>query len=143
IDSLWRDALRSLMCATCNGLALVYPSWWSSARVDVVAAAANAVADDVLVRPRSWLLTQASDAECEATVVVEIAEWLVAVTGADVVGIPRVAEPDSVAEEVATVIAGTPDMAAVVLIDAPIAVAGASALSASIAEALRGNGQSA
>jgi hypothetical protein len=39
-------------------------------------------------RPRSWLLTQASDAQHEATAVVEIAERLVVITGAERVAIP-------------------------------------------------------
>ena len=71
-------------------------------------------------------------------VVVEIAERLVAVAGAEVVAVPRRAEPRLVAEEVARSIAGmTP---AVVLIDAPSTVAGAAALAALIADAVRLSG---
>ncbi|MGO9929946.1 MAG: type VII secretion-associated protein, partial [Mycobacterium sp.] len=77
VDSLWRTALRSLNCGSPDGrksMAVVHPSWWPSSRVGVVTAAAQTLADDVLARPRSWLLTRVSDkehAESEATVVVE------------------------------------------------------------------------
>jgi type VII secretion-associated protein (TIGR03931 family) len=141
VHSLWCAALRSVICTHCNGMVLVHPSWWPSARVGVVTASAQTLTDDVLARPRSWLLTQASDAQREATVVVEIAERLVVVTGAQPVAISRAAEPDRVAEGVATVIAGiTRDMTAPVLIDAPSPVAGASALATAIAGAVRRGG---
>ncbi len=148
VDSLWRTALRSLNCGSPDGrksMAVVHPSWWPSSRVGVVTAAAQTLADDVLARPRSWLLTRVSDeehAESEATVVVEIAERLVVLTGPELVAIPRTVEPDRVVEEAATAIAGmTRDMAAVVLIDAPSKVAGAPALATLIAGAVRGAGQ--
>ncbi len=142
VDLLWSAALRSVHCAHCNGLVLVHPSWWSSSRVGMVTAAAATVADDVLARPRSWLLKQASDAEPEATVVVEISERLVviagAITGTEAVAVPRRAEPQLVAKEVAGTIAGM--VAAVVLIDAPSTVAGAPALATLIADAARRSG---
>ena len=123
-------------------MAVVHPSWWPSSRVGVVTAAAETLADDVLARPRSWLLTQASDAEPQATVVVEIAERLVVITGAEVVAIPRRAEPHPRCR------GGRgghrrddAEMAAVVLIDAPSTVAGAPALATLIADAVRGAGQ--
>ncbi len=148
VDSLWRTALRSLNCGSPDGrksMALVHPSWWPSSRVGVVTAAAQTLADDVLVRPRSWLLTRASDkehAECEATVVVEIAERLVVLNGPEVVAIPRTVEPDRVVEKAATVIAEMArDIAAVVLIDAPSTVNRAPALATLIAGAVRGAGQ--
>jgi type VII secretion-associated protein (TIGR03931 family) len=139
VHSLWCAALRSVVCTHCDGLVLVHPSWWPSARVGVVTAAAKTLTYDVVARPRSWLLSQASDAGHEATVVVEIAERLVMITGAEPVAISRVAQPHCVAEEVAGVIAGI--AAAVVLIDAPSAVVGASALATSIAGAVRRGGR--
>jgi type VII secretion-associated protein (TIGR03931 family) len=145
VHALWCAALRSVSCTGRDEqktMVLVHPSWWSPARVDVLTAAAKTLADDVLVRPRSWLLTRASDAE--ATVLVEIAERLVVITGARVVAIPRCAEPRAVADEVAASIAGmTRDTTAVVLIDAPSTVAGASALATSIAGAVRSGGRAA
>jgi type VII secretion-associated protein (TIGR03931 family) len=130
VDSLWRTVLRSMDCGSRDGMIVVHPSWWPAARIGVITAAAEAVG-----RPRSWLLMQASD---EATVVVEIADRLVAVAGAEVVAVPRTAEAQLVAEEVAGVIAGM--MPAVVAIDAPNTVAGASALAALVADAVRAGG---
>lgn len=142
VGSLWRAALRSLTCADCDGVLVVHPSWWPPARVDVVTRAATMPGVDALARPRSWLLARASDARGEATVVVEVAERLVAITGAEVAAIPRVADEHSVAEEVATVIAGDAHHpSAVVLIDAPGTVAGGPTLAALIAGAVRGSGR--
>lgn len=138
VDSLWRAALRSPSAAHRNGLVVVHPSWWASARVDVVTAAARSLAGDVLARPRSWLLKRACDAERDAAVVVEIAERLVVIIGPRVVAIPRGAQPHSVAGKVASVVAGM--AGAVTLIDAPSTVAGAPALGALIAGAVRGSG---
>ena len=145
VDSLWRAVLRLLDCGTAHpqkAMVVVHPSWWSSSRVGTVTGAAKTLADDVLVRPRSWLLTRAAKAESEATVVVEIAERLVAIAGVEVVAVPRRAEPHLVVEEVASVIAGiTCGTTAVVLVDAPSVVAGAPALATSIAGAVRSQGQ--
>jgi len=141
VDSLWRAALRSVICADRDGVVVVHPSWWPSTRVDVVTRAAKALAADALARPRSWLLTRASDARSGETVVVEIAERLVAITGAEVAAIPRGAQPHPVAEEVAAVIAGmTRHPSAVVMIDAPGTVAGSPPLAVLIAGAVRGSG---
>ncbi|OBG22375.1 type VII secretion-associated protein [Mycobacterium sp. 852002-51057_SCH5723018] len=142
VDSAWRAALRSLDCAHHDGLVLVYPSWWSSTRIGVVTTAAKRVADDVLARPRSWLLAQASDGHCDTTVVVEIAERLVAINGAELVAVSRAGEPLSVAQEAATVIADmTRGSMAGVVIDVPGTVAGAPALGAAITAALRDGGR--
>ncbi len=151
VDSLWCTALRSLDCGGAAGVTVVHPSWWSASRVKLVSAAADTLAgqaDVVAVHPRSWLLMQAvsesaprAAPEKKVKKVVEIAERLVAVTDAQtssVSAVPRAAEPRRVAEQVAAVIDGaTP---AVVLIDVPSAVAGARALAALIADAVRLSG---
>lgn len=139
VDALWEAALRAATCRTADGMVVVHPSWWSSSRVGVVTAAAARVAGAVRTRPRSWLLTRASRAE--PTVVVEIAERLVAVTASEITAVPRNAEPQSVTEAVAAVIAGAAPAA--VVIDTPSTVAGASALAASIIQGLGGSGPSA
>jgi type VII secretion-associated protein (TIGR03931 family) len=144
VDSLWRTALRSLKCGNPYAqrtVQVIHPSWWPSSRVDVVAAAAATLADDVQVQPRSWLLRQASNAE-PAAMVVEIAERLVAIAGDDVVAVPRGAEPQPVAEAIVRLIgemAGGTTTA--VLIDVPGAVAGAQALATLIAGRLRRSGR--
>ncbi|HYQ35460.1 MAG TPA: type VII secretion-associated protein, partial [Mycobacterium sp.] len=140
VSSLWSAALRSVTCAPSDGTVIVHPSWWSSSRVAVITAAAATVADGVLTRPRSWLLTQATDAEREETAVVEITERLVVITAAEVVAVPRGDEPRPVAEEVARAIARIAAVA-VVLVDAPSTVTGAPTLAALIADAVGSSGQ--
>lgn len=145
VDALWSAALRSLDCATdgaANGAVVVHPSWWSLSRVGVVTAAAKSMPGDVLVRPRSWLLSQASNADPEAMVVVEISERVVAVVGAETVGVPRGVQHRLVAEEVATVIDEmTSGTTAVVIIDVPSTVADAPGLAAAIASEVRNSGR--
>jgi type VII secretion-associated protein (TIGR03931 family) len=140
VDSLWRDALRSLHCGHTDCPIVVHPSWWSPRRVGVVIAAAEAVTADFEARPRSWLLTQGRP-EAETTTVVEIADRLVAISGADVLGVARTAEPRAVAERVASVIEGM--TGSVVLIDEPGNVPGATELATGIADAVRRTGRSA
>lgn len=137
VDALWEAALRSATCAARDGMVVVHPSWWSSARVGVVTAAAARMAGEVWTRPRSSLLKQAFRAQ--PAVAVEIAERLVAITGSETTAVPRNAESRSVADRVAGVIAGM--VPAAVLIDTPDAVAGAPALAALIADAIRGSGR--
>lgn len=136
VDALWETALRSAIRGHCDALVVVHPSWWSAARVGVVRAAGAAVAGEVRTRTRSSLLMQASGAE--GTVVVEIAERLVAITTSEATAVPRNAEPQSVARDVAGIVAGRAPVA--VLIDTPSAVTGASALATLIADAVRGTG---
>jgi|SRR5271166_3483903 len=135
VDSLWRATLRSLQCAHSDGMLVLYPSWWPASRVAVVRAAS----DDIVLRPRSWLLRQASP---DASVIVEIADQMVVVAGAEVVAVARRTGGftlEDTADEVAGAITGmTP--AGAVLIDAPAAVKGAPALMTAIAGALRGAG---
>ncbi|KKC02902.1 Type VII secretion-associated protein [Mycobacterium nebraskense] len=141
VASLWSDALRSAACTRGEGMIVVHPSWWSSSRVGVVRSAAGTVVDDVLARPRSWLLARAAGADAEATVVVEITERMVVIGGAEVVAVPRRPSPHPFADDVVAAIAGMP--AAVVLIDTPSTVTGASTIAASIADAVRANGRKA
>jgi type VII secretion-associated protein (TIGR03931 family) len=145
VDSLWQAALRSVDCQRPEPqktMVVVHPSWWSSSRVGLVTTAAKTLADDVLARPRSWLLRHSPKAEPEATVVVEIAERLVAIAGVELAAVPRRTEPSPVAEQVASVVDGIAcDTTAVVLVDSPAVVTGASALATLIAGAVRRRGQ--
>lgn len=139
VASLWRTALRSVGCPTGTGLVIVHPSWWSSSRIAVVTAAAAQLTGEVVVRPRSWLLTRASQAAAGGTVVVEIADRLVAVVaGAEMAAVPRKGEPGLVAEEIGRAVAGR--AGAAVLIDAAGTDAGVARLAADIAEAVRRRG---
>jgi type VII secretion-associated protein (TIGR03931 family) len=154
VASLWHDALRSLDCGTpdaTKAMIVVHPSWWPASRVGVVTAAANGA----VMQPRSWLLRQASTAS-EATVVVEIAEKMVAIAGDSkgqgdskggrLVAVPRTTRLRPLAEEVAAVVARIRQgPTSVVLIDAPSSVSGAAAVATLIAAAVRDadNGQTA
>lgn len=137
VDAVWEAALRSASRGHCDGTIVVHPSWWSAARVGVVSAAAAAVAGQT--HTRSSLLMRAARAAPDATVVVEIAERLVAITAGEVTAIPRTAEPHCVARDVAGVVAAMAPEA--VLIDTPSGVAGAAPLARLIADAVRGAGQ--
>ncbi|GBG36884.1 type VII secretion-associated protein [Mycobacterium montefiorense] len=145
VDSLWPVVLRSLDCGKSHvhrAIQVVYPSWWPSSRVGVVAAAAATLPGDIQLRPRSWLLRQVANAQPEAPVV-EIAERLVAISIDDVVAVPRAADPDALAENISRLIgeieSGT---ASSILIDASGAVGGARALAQLIAGRVRRNGHS-
>jgi type VII secretion-associated protein (TIGR03931 family) len=142
VESLWRSVLRSLECGSSAGVTVVHPSWWAPTRVQLVGAAAKASvrdADDVEVQPRSWLVGRASpDSATDEKVVVEIGERLVAIVGAGIQAVHRRSEPQLVAQDVADVIAGmTRGTSPVVLIDTPSQIAGATALAAAIADAVR------
>jgi type VII secretion-associated protein (TIGR03931 family) len=132
--------LRSLHCGSREGVTVVHPSWWPASRVEVVTKAARTLSHDpdyLVAQARSSLLRQASP-DSDESVVVEIADRLVAIGGTEVVGVPRLTEPHPVAEEVARVIAGMEP--ATVLIDGPHTVAGAPGLATLIADAVRGTG---
>lgn len=137
VDDLWRSTLRSLRCGDIGGQVL-YPSWWPSARIDVVAAAAAVLGDDVELRPRSWLLERASSAR--AAGLVEIAEQLVAITFGAVVAVPRIGAPGAVADEIVRRIDEIGCVAATILIDVPSAVSGAATLAAMIGDRVRQHG---
>ncbi|MEB3050518.1 type VII secretion-associated protein [Mycolicibacter sp. MYC123] len=123
------ELLRSVMTCpeSADSIEIIHPSWWPARRVQLFAATAEALADHVTTRPRSQL-------HPDAVVVVEIADALVAITGAGTVAEPRIGAPDNVAEAVARRVR---DQGAVV-IDAPVSVGGAAALATMIAERLPG-----
>jgi type VII secretion-associated protein (TIGR03931 family) len=139
VDSLWQMVLGSVHCGSPERAIVVHPSWWAPMRVDVVSAAAQGLGCEVVMRPRSWLLAQASPLESQhATVVVEIADCFVVISGAAVVAKTRRAEPQCVVEAVVrSILEMTSDATTVVVIDAPSTVSGAGALAAMIAEGLR------
>jgi type VII secretion-associated protein (TIGR03931 family) len=139
VDSLWRIVLASVDCGSPERAFVVHPSWWAPARIGVVSAAAQVLAGEVVMRPRSWLLTQALTPESQrSTVVVEIADCLVVITGGAVVAETRRREPRCVVQAVVrSILDMTPDGTATVVIDAPSTVGEAGALAAMIAEGLR------
>jgi len=137
LDSLWRLVLGSIDCGSAERTIVVHPSWWAPKRIDVVRAAAQVLAGEVVMRPRCWLLTQSRP----ATVVVEIADCFVVISGTAVVAETRCRELERVVEAVVTsILEMTSNADAVVVIDAPSTVGGASGLAAMIAEGLQPRG---
>lgn len=57
VDELWRDVLVAALGGRRDGILVICPSWWASARIARVAAAARACAADVAVRRRVDMLT--------------------------------------------------------------------------------------
>jgi type VII secretion-associated protein (TIGR03931 family) len=138
VDSLWRMVLGSVNCGSPARAIVVHPSWWAPTWIDVVSAAAGALAGDVEMRPRSWLLTQAFP---HLAVDVEIADRFVVIIGAAVIAETRRGELQCVVEAVVrSVLQMTADTTAVVVIDAPSTVSGAGPLGTMIAEGLRASG---
>ncbi|MFZ0905014.1 MAG: type VII secretion-associated protein [Mycobacterium sp.] len=138
VDSLWRTVLGSHACGNSARTIVVHPSWWAPTRIDLISAATEVLAGEVVLRPRSWLLIQASPLESQqATVVVEIADCFVVITGAAVVAETRRGQPERVVEGVIRSIREmTSGVAAAVVIDAPSTVGGAGALAAMLADGL-------
>ncbi len=139
VPALWRSVLRAVACpgrrCAPRSMLIVHPTWWSTRRVELVAAAARPLADLILARPRSGLLVAPGE---DIMVVVEIADRLVAVTATGTAADPRSGPPDTVADavvrRVAALIRGVP---ATVAIDGPGTVGGAAVLAAMIAARLR------
>jgi type VII secretion-associated protein (TIGR03931 family) len=142
VESLWRSVLAAVDCGAAETVIVVHPSWWSPERVDVVSVAAEALTGDVVMRPRSWLLTQASRSKSEvATLVAEITDDFVAISGATVAAETRRRDQRIVADAVVrSIVATASDTSEVVIIDAPTTVHGAGPLSALIAAGLRNSG---
>jgi len=135
VESLWRSVLESVNCGGAESMVVIHPSWWAPSRVDVVNAATRCLGDEVVMKPRSWLLRQGSQ---RSALVVEIVDGFVVVIG-DVVAVEtRRREQQSVVEAVAhSVLRMATNATETVLIDAPRTVQGASELSALIAGELR------
>jgi type VII secretion-associated protein (TIGR03931 family) len=135
VEALWRSVLAAVDCGTAGEVIVVHPSWWAPERVDVVGAAAQVLVGDVVLRSRSWLLRHASQAKPElATLVVEIADDLVAVTGTAVAAQTRHQDQQAVADAVVrSILTLVSDSSEMVVIDAPRTVHDARSLSALIA----------
>lgn len=129
VAALWCTVLRVLIDGH-RGALVVCPTWWSTTRVELVTTAARTVtADEVVVCTRASILTQQNSA-----VLVEIAERLVAISGSDVVAVPRRTDEQALVDEVAAVLEElTPRN---LVIDGPTAVPGAPRLARLIAEAV-------
>lgn len=135
IESLWRALLEPVGCGA-NDVVVAHPSWWAPSRVRVISAAADVLGDQVVVKPRSWLLRQAS--RCDNAVVVEIADRFVVATAAATEAESRSREQRRIVEAVTRSVRGlAAGSTETVVIDAPRTVRGADELSAAIAAELR------
>ena len=143
VESLWRMVLGSIDCGSPERAIVVHPSWWAPRRIDVVGAAAQVLAGEVVMRPRSWLLSQACRRQSQrTTVVVEIADCFVVIIGATVVAETRRREAQRAVDAVVgSVLEMTSDVTAAAVIDAPSTVAGAGGLAAMIADGLQASGR--
>jgi type VII secretion-associated protein (TIGR03931 family) len=86
VARLWSDILEVIAGEHAEALVLVFPTWWSSARVELVTAAAHNVAAEVVVLQRASVLGADSDAT-----VIELSEEFVvtAPPGSEVTVLPR------------------------------------------------------
>ncbi len=83
---LWSDILEVIAGEHAEALVLVFPTWWSSARVELVTAAAHKVATEVVVLHRASVL----GADGDATVIELSEEFVVtAPPGSEVTVLPR------------------------------------------------------
>nr|WP_156770601.1 type VII secretion-associated protein [Mycobacterium gordonae] len=129
VAALWCTVLRVLIDGH-RGALVVCPTWWSTSRVELVTTAARTVAaDEVVVCTRASILAQQNSA-----VLVEIAERLVAISGSDVVAVPRRTDEQALVDEVAAVLKEL--TRGNVVIDVATAVPGAPRLARLIAAAV-------
>lgn len=129
VGALWCTVLRVLIDGH-RGALVVCPTWWSTTRVELVTTAARTVAaDEVVVCTRASILAQQNSA-----VLVEIAERLVAISGSDVVAVPRRTDEQALVDEVAAVLKEL--TRGNVVIDVATAVPGAPRLARLIAAAV-------
>ena len=138
VDALWRTVLGSHACSRADRAIVVHPSWWSRTRIDLVGGAAEPLASEVVLRPRSWLLAAAFACQSQqAKVIVEIADGFVVITGAEMIAETRRGKPERVAlaviRSIREMMSGS---GATVVIDAPNTVGGANELAAMIADGL-------
>ena len=86
VARLWSDILEVIAGEPAEALVLVFPTWWSSARVELVTAAAHNVAAEVVVLQRASVL----GADSDATVIEFSEEFVVtAPPGSEVTVLPR------------------------------------------------------
>jgi type VII secretion-associated protein (TIGR03931 family) len=115
VDQVWRDVLRAAMDGPCDDVVLICPSWWASARVELVRGAARVSAEHVTVRQRVDVLAPSAAVE----VGMEVAPELVVMHVADERhAVARVGAAEAVVEGLVGCLAGRD----VVTVDVPSGV---------------------
>ncbi|MED5812656.1 type VII secretion-associated protein [Mycolicibacterium sp. 050232] len=138
VSDLWVEVLDAAAAGARN-LTLVCPTWWTADRCDRVRMAAAATGAEVVVIPR---VRAVSAALTGAWVVVEIADEVVVVSGADArsVTLARHAEEDLDREAVVRAVIAIGGMSAEIAVDVPAEVAGGVALGYAVVAGLRSRG---
>jgi type VII secretion-associated protein (TIGR03931 family) len=139
VSELWAEVL-SAASAGARDLVLVCPTWWTADRCDRVRAAAMRSGTEVVVIQRVQALTGVLS--CASWAVVEIADEVVMVSGADArsITLARHAEDDPDPDAVIRAVMAIAGVSAEVAVDAPPEVAGAAALGDAVMAGLRCRG---
>jgi type VII secretion-associated protein (TIGR03931 family) len=134
VDELWAQIVRAAAGRPTDAPIVVYPTWWTTDRVDRVRAAAAEIDGVVLPRAQAFAAALAGP----SWAVVEIADELITVSCGDgeQVRLVRRGESSALAGEVADATRG----AAEIMVDAPGEVGGADALGRVVADAVRDRG---
>jgi type VII secretion-associated protein (TIGR03931 family) len=133
VDEVWRQVMMAAVAPGTRTALLICPSWWRSARIELIRTAAREVANDVVQLPRVDVLRH------ESKVIVEIAPDFAVVHSPDEAPcvVPRVGDPRDVAISIDARIDGS-----AVVIDVPGRMDGATRLSGELAHVLRLRGVS-
>lgn len=138
VDDVWAKVITASAGEPAGNLVLVYPGWWSDARVDRIRCVAHGRYDGpVLLRRHEVLGGDRSDGKGASVSLIEIApEFVICrVAGSAIAVTPRLGATSDVADTVKHGIIG----AGPVVIDAPLGVAGAAELAAVLAAKLCGH----
>jgi type VII secretion-associated protein (TIGR03931 family) len=135
VANVWREVLATAVGGSAETVVLVCPTWWPSARIDLVCDAARSVANDVEVLQRTAVLRDGL-ADRLWTVVEIAAEFLV-LTGPEGDSTIVTRQDDRAS---AQIVAARVGPSAAVLVDAPAGIAGAAAIGATVADHLRARG---
>lgn len=86
VDRLWRDVLKAAVGGPARKLVLIFPTWWSASRIDLIVDAARSCAAESVVLRRASVLGIEGDAT-----VVELSEEFVVIAAprAEIVVLPR------------------------------------------------------
>jgi type VII secretion-associated protein (TIGR03931 family) len=135
VADVWREVLATAVGGSAETVVLVCPTWWPSARIDVVCGAARSVANDVEVLQRTAVLRDGL-ADRLWTVVEIAAEFLVFTGPEGDSTIVTRRDDRALAEFVAAQLGPS----SAVLVDAPAGIAGAAVIGATVADHLRASG---
>jgi type VII secretion-associated protein (TIGR03931 family) len=135
VGEVWREVLGSAVGGFAERVVLVCPTWWPSARINVVCDAAHSVANNVEMLQRTAVLR--GGLTDRLWTVVEIAAEFLVVTGPEGGRTLVTGQGD---EALAELVAAQVAPSTAVLVDAPAGIAGAAVIGATVAHRLRASG---